>query len=112
MCIVNEIEKLFSLILEQNMARQERPEEVIYRILDKHGIVGEERYWISNTFNVHEHVPGLEQVLDECFATDKRRGMIATNLASVFTCFSEETRQRSFLDLVDAFYDIRDMKTF
>lgn len=94
------------------MARQERPRELIYRILDKHGIVGEERYRISTTFIVYEHVPGLEQVLDECFAFDKRRGMIATNLASLFTCFPEESRRRSFLDLVDAFYDIRDMQIF
>jgi hypothetical protein len=53
-------------------------------------------------------VPGLEQVLDECFATETRRGMIATGFARLFTCFPEETRRRSFLDLVDAFYDIRD----
>jgi hypothetical protein len=53
-------------------------------------------------------VPGLEQVLHECFATETRRGMIATGLARLFTCFPEETRQCSFLDLVDALYDIRD----
>lgn len=87
------------------MSRQETNKEFIERILDKHGIVGE-------TFIVDEHVPGLEQVLDECFATDKRRGMIAVKLASLFTCFPEESRRRSFLYLVNALYNIKDMKIF
>lgn len=57
-------------------------------------------------------MPGLEQVLDHCFAIDERIGIIAMDLARLFTCFPEESRRRSFLDLVDALYNIKDMKIF
>jgi hypothetical protein len=45
-------------------------------------------------------------VLEECFAFDVRRGLVAASLWLAYTCFPPETRRSDFLKLVDVFYNI------